>query len=478
MGATASSSNRGEGEILRKRGKGKTENKKEGVRKMKKWLLLVALAITTIGLWVGCWGGGSPTPLPPGDDKHFGDPYLKSADVELPGEYVPDEILVLFKQEVPQSVIDQINQRFGMEVIRVTSVTKVYQLKIPPNITVPDAVNQYRALAEVLEVSPNYYMKIDGIPNDSFFNQQWNFHNTGQFIPNFGFGTADADIDAPEGWDIQTGSSSIQIAILDTGIDQDHPELASKIIYNANHIGAPSGVDDFQGHGTHVAGIAAAIGNNGSGVAGACWGCQLMNMKVLGDYGSGTSAALIAAIDDCHDGIGPDCDIISGSLAGAGTCGSVAGLQASINNAFSAGLILVFAAGNSNNNLNASPEWPATCNNVVTVASTTNTDARSGFSNYGANYVEIAAPGSAIMSTAPNHPNNIGYRYYGIISGTSMATPLVSGALGVIWSKFPTLTNQQVIDRMCLRADRIAGTGPLSTDNWFCGRLNLFRALQ
>ncbi|MHA2620108.1 MAG: S8 family peptidase [bacterium JZ-2024 1] len=453
---------------------------------MKKWLLLVALAITTIGLWVGCWGGASPTPLQPGDDKHFGDPYLKSADVELPGEYVPDEILVLFKQEVPQSVIDQINQRFGMEVIRVTSVTKVYQLKIPSNLTVPDAVNQYRALAEVLEVSPNYYMKIAGIPDDSFFNQQWNFHNKGQFIPSFGFGTADADIDAPEAWDIQTGSSSIQIAILDTGIDQDHPELASKIIWNANHIGAPSGVDDFQGHGTHVAGTAAAIGNNAGGVAGACWGCQLMNMKVLDDYGSGTSVALIAAIDDCVDedpaepdfGFHPQCDIISGSLSGAGTCGSVAGLQASINSAFAEGVILVFAAGNSNANLNASPEWPATCNNVVTVASTTNTDARSGFSNFGANFVEIAAPGSAIESTAPNHPNNIGYRYYGIISGTSMATPLVSGALGVIWSQFPALTNQQVINRMCLRADRIAGTGPNNTDNWFCGRLNLFRALQ
>jgi thermitase len=245
-------------------------------------------------------------------------------------------------------------------------------------------------------------------------------------------------------------------------------------------------VDDFNGHGTHVAGIAAAIGNNGSGVAGACWGCELMNMKVLDDFGGGTAGAVIAGIDDCVDEdflephwlVHPQCDIISGSLSGLGPCSAVAGLQAAINNAFSEGVILVFAAGNRNNNLNAVPEWPATCNNVVTVASTTNTDARSGFSNFGANFVEIAAPGSAILSTAPIHANNIGYRYYGIISGTSMATPLVSGALGVIWSEFPFLTNQQVIDRMCLRADRIAGTGPLSTDNWFCGRLNLFRALQ
>ncbi len=453
---------------------------------MKKWMIPVGLALTVVWMLVSCGGGGAPFIRPPGDDKYFGDPYLRSADVEPPGEYVPDEILVLFKVDVPQEVIDQINQQFGMEVIRVTSVTKVYQLKIPPNLNVPDAVNQYRALAEVLEVSPNYYMKIALTPSDSFFGQQWNFHNTGQFIPNFGYGTADADIDAPEGWDIETGSSSIQIAITDTGIDQNHPELASKIIWNANHIGAPSGVDDFQGHGTHVAGTAAALSNNASGVSGACWNCELMNMKVLGDYGSGTSAALIAAIDDCvdedlfepHDGLHPQCDIISGSLSGGGACAGVAGLQASIDNAFAEGVILVFAAGNSNNNLNASPEWPATCNNVVTVASTTNTDARSGFSNFGANFVEIAAPGSAIMSTAPNHPNNIGYRYYGIISGTSMATPLVSGSLGVIWSKFPALTNQQVIDRMCLRADRIAGTGPLSTDNWWCGRLNLFRSLQ
>jgi thermitase len=460
--------------------------RKGGVRTVRKWLLPVGLALFIVWMVVGCGGGGAPLLQPPGDDKHFGDPYLYSADVELPGEYVPDEILVVFKHDIPQAVIDQINQQFGMEVIRVTSVTHVYQLRIPPNLNVPDAVNQYRALVEVLEVSPNYYMKIASTPDDSFFGQQWNLHNTGQFIPSFGAGTPDADIDAPEGWNLQTGQSFIQIAILDTGIDQNHPELASKIIWNANHIGAPSGVDDFQGHGTHVAGIAAAIGNNGSGVAGACWGCQLMNMKVLGDFGSGTAAALIAGIDDCvdedlfepHFGFHPQCDIISGSLSGLGACSAVAGLQASINNAFAEGVILVFAAGNSNNNLNAAPEWPATCNNVVTVASTTNTDARSGFSNFGANFVEIAAPGSAILSTAPIHANNIGYRYYGIISGTSMATPLVSGALGVIWSQFPSLTNQQVIDRMCLRADRIAGTGPLSTDNWFCGRLNLFRALQ
>jgi subtilisin family serine protease len=449
---------------------------KGGVFTMKYKIFVAGLSLAGLGMVVACAGGG-PALQSPGDN-HFGDPYLVSADVQLPGEFVPDEILVVFKQDIPQEVIDQINQQFGMEVIRVTSVTKVYQIRIPPNLTVPDAVSQYRDLAEVLEVSPNYYMKIALTPDDSFFGQQWNYHNTGQFIPNFGAGTADADIDAPEAWDIHTGSSSIQIAITDTGIDQDHPELASKIVYNANHIGAASGVDDFQGHGTHVAGTAAAISDNGAGVAGACWGCELMNMKVLDDYGSGTSAALIAAIDDCHDGFGPTCDIISGSLSGSGACAGVAGLQASINAAWGAGLILVFAAGNNNANLNASPRWPATCNNVVTVASTTNTDARSGFSNFGANIVEIAAPGSAIMSTAPVHPNNIGYRYYGIISGTSMATPLVSGAIGVIWSEYPGLTNQQVIDRMCLRADRIAGTGPLTTDNWFCGRLNLHRALQ
>jgi subtilisin family serine protease len=288
-------------------------------------------------------------------------------------------------------------------------------------------------------VEPNFIYSTTFTPNDPGLGQQWAWNR----------------IQAFQAWDVTQGSSSTVIGIVDTGIQRTHPDLDSKIVAGYDYVQGDTAPDDGNGHGTHVAGTSAAETNNGTGGAGTCPNCRLMPVRVLDNNGSGSLVNVANGINFASTN---GAKVINLSLGGPGS----STLQTAVNNAWNRGTFLACAAGNSNTS-NTSSAYPAAYANCFAIASTTSTDARSSFSNYGS-WVEVAAPGSSIYSTWINSG-------YNTISGTSMATPHVAGLAGLLASQ--GLTNSQIRTRLCDTADDISGTGTY----WTCGRINAYRAV-
>lgn len=297
------------------------------------------------------------------------------------------------------------------------------------------------------------------IPNDSYFTYQWGLHNTGQ-----SGGLVNADINAPEAWYITTGSTNVTLAVLDTGVSLSHPEFSGRLVAGWDFANNDSNPDDDHGHGTHVAGIAAATGNNARGIAGVSWRTRIMPVKVLNANGSGSHSMIINGIQFAANN---GAHVINMSLGG--TSYSQA-MQDAINYAHNRGVLVVAAAGNcggSNYSQNGcsyqnQTNYPAAMNRVLAVAATTRTDTRSSFSNQGS-YVDIAAPGSDIYSTWPGNS----YKYQ---SGTSMAAPFVAGLATLIRARYPSYTPAQVAQAIVHNAVDLGSPG---RDNAFgCGRIN------
>ncbi|MCF6437025.1 S8 family serine peptidase [Pseudoalteromonas sp. MMG022] len=302
---------------------------------------------------------------------------------------------------------------------------------------------------------PDYKVSVMGIPDDARFDELWGLHNTGQTG-----GTADADIDAPEAWDISVGSRDVIVGVIDTGVDHTHPDLAANMWVNPNEI-AGDGIDndgngyiddvhginaitgvgdpmDDQGHGTHVSGTIGALGNDGTGVAGVNHEVSIVGCKFLDASGSGTTSDAIKCIDYLVGlrEAGVDIRVSNNSWGGGGFSQALAdALTASEE----AGILFVAAAGNSAVDNDSSPHYPSSYEHesVLAVASTTHTDDMSSFSQWGLTSVDLGAPGSAILSTVPGG----GYSSY---SGTSMATPHVAGAAALTLSVNPTLTTAEL----------------------------------
>jgi subtilisin family serine protease len=288
-------------------------------------------------------------------------------------------------------------------------------------------------------VEPNYIYSTSFTPNDPGLGQQYAWNN----------------IQAYSAWDTTQGSSSTVVAIIDTGIQRSHPDLNDKIVAGYDFVQNDTAPDDGNGHGTHVAGTAAAETNNGTGGAGTCPNCRLMPVRVLDNNGSGTLTNVANGITWAADN---GAKVINLSLGGGGSTA----LRDAVDYAWNRGVFLACAAGNSNTSSTGNA-FPAAYTNCFAIASTDSGDNRSSFSNYGS-WVEVAAPGSSIYSTWLNSG-------YNTISGTSMATPHVAGLAGLLSSQ--GLTNTQIRDRICNTSDRISGTGSF----WTCGRINAQRAV-
>jgi len=282
---------------------------------------------------------------------------------------------------------------------------------------VESAIASLEQQSDVLYAEPNYVYEATDIPNDPSFNQLWGMNNTGQTV-NGTAGTADADIDAPEAWDTETGSSSIVVAVVDSGITYDHPDLAPNMWSNPGETPGNGTDDDGNGfiddtrgwdfvatdndpfdlnlHGTHVAGTIGAQGDNNIGVAGVNWDVSLMALRVLNNAGSGSNAGITAAFNYAGDN---GADVVNASLGGPA---SSQAMQDAINGA--PGTLFVVAAGNANSNNDSTATFP--CNyagiNNICVAATNSNDARASFSNFGATTVDLAAPGTSIFSSLPN----------------------------------------------------------------------------
>ncbi|MFQ5406949.1 MAG: S8 family serine peptidase, partial [Anaerolineales bacterium] len=233
--------------------------------------------------------------------------------------------------------------------------------------------------------------------------------------PSWGSQYGPVRIQAPLAWDITTGASSVVIAVVDTGVDLDHPDLAAKIVAGYDFVNNDSSAQDDQGHGTHVAGIAAAASNNGVGIAGVSWGARIMPVKVLDSNGSGSYSNVASGIIWAADN---GAKVINLSLGGSG--GSAA-LEDAVNYAYGRGALVVAAAGNSGA---SGVLYPAAYANAVAVAATDASDNVASFSTYGSE-VEVAAPGVSIYATYLNDT-------YASLSGTSMATPHVAGVAAVL----------------------------------------------
>src|SRR5262245_939688 len=307
-----------------------------------------------------------------------------------PEDAVPGQLLVRFRPGTPPAASDDAHRRAGGRRLRALA-------RLGTDVVEVGAGNEaarlalYRRDPAVLSAERNGVYRAAYTPNDPFATNgaQWHLNNTGQQG-----GTPDADIDAFEAWDTTRGKDTVVIAIVDSGIDQDHPDLAGKIVGNANFTTSPT-VDDLWGHGTHVAGIAAAVTDNATGVAGVCPDCKLLNVKVLDDTANGAwdwvANGIIYAADN-------GAQVINLSLGGLDNSATVG---AAVDYAWGKGAVVVAAAGNNGSSV---PFYPAAFEKVIAVANTDRNDLRHTSSNYGASWVDVAAPGAAIFSTVPNHP--------------------------------------------------------------------------
>jgi subtilisin family serine protease len=401
------------------------------------------------------------------------------------GAAAPRELLVRFSSRTDLAARAEARRDADARLEDRLPLAGLELVRVEPGTSTAEAEQRLEREPGVLYAEPNHYRGAARIPSDPYFGQLWGLHNTGQPV-NGAIGTPDADVDAPEAWEVATGEPAVAVAIVDSGMSRSHPDLVPNVWANAGETGGgrqsnridddrngyvddSAGWDwvesdpdpsDLNGHGTHVAGTVAARGDNGTGVTGVAWRAGLMALRVLDEDGSGTVADAIAAY--AYAG-GEGARVLNASLGGPSFSRSEYDAIRSI-----PGVLFVAAAGNDGRNNDVVPQYP--CNfelpNVVCVAATGQRDGLAGFSNYGARTVDLAAPGSTILSTWPG-----GYAYS---SGTSMATPHVSGVAALAFTHRPGATAESVKGALLAGADVLPSlTGRTLTS----GRLNAYATL-
>ena len=394
-----------------------------------------------------------------------------------------DGILVKFKNNVSRnSRLNSLSTAGSREMARFRIVPGLTHAQVLSGQTMEQTLQTLRANPNVEYAEPNYMVTIqDTVPDDPQFGSLYGLNNTGQ-----NGGTAGADIDAPQAWDIETGSRDIVVAVIDTGVDYTHDELKNNMWVNVNEIpdngiddDGNGYVDDYRGwdfanndndpmddhfHGTHVSGTIAAEGNNGIGVSGINWRVRIMPLKFLTKDGNGSIEGAIAAIEYAAS---MGAQISNNSWGGSG---SSQALHDAIANAEKLGHLFVAAAANDGQNNDLTPKYPASYDlpNIIAVAATDNKDNLASFSNYGVTAVDLGAPGVDILSLSPGN----GYR---LLSGTSMATPHVSGVAALILAHNPGMTYAEVKATILNSVDPVASLKGKTVTG---GRLNAFKALQ
>lgn len=426
-------------------------------------------------------------------------------EIQISAEHAPDRLIVRYNTESPRaesammSIQSTTNAIAGALVVQDLGEVGIPGMQVVQvsESSLETAMKAYQASPDVLYVEPDYVISLSPIdktgkqsenpgfsassttyPNDPGFTYLWGLQNTGQ-APFYG--TAGADIRAPEAWSVTTGSPGVTIAVIDTGVDYTHPDLSANIwrnpreTLNGRDDDGNGYVDDIRGwnfvlknndpmddngHGTHCAGTIAAVGNNGIGIAGTAWNVKIMPLKFLNAQGSGYISDAISAILYANK---MGASIISNSWSGTGYSQS---LKDAIDASSS---VVICAAGNSGANSDSNPQYPAafTSNNIISVAATDYHDRLASFSNYGVNSVDIAAPGVSIYSTSRAGT----YQY---MSGTSMAVPHVAGVAALIKSKYPSSSTAQVKNLLLSNTDPVSAlSGKIATG----GRLNAAKAL-
>ena len=381
------------------------------------------------------------------------------------------EIIVKIKEEAAPADLKELNRENDARTEEDLPQSDVNLVDLPNDLTVKEAVDEYEKSPDVEYAQPNYLLYPTKTANDTYYERYlYGPNNTGQDI-NGSAGSKDADIDAPEAWDVTTGSQSTVVAVIDEGVDVNHPDLRNNIWQNpgetpGNNIDDDKNgyVDDINGwdfanddasvydpdpitgqgdeHGTHVAGTIAAQGNNSLGVSGVNWNARIMPLKFLGKNGGST----LDAVEAINYAIKKGVKISNNSWGGGGYNQA---LYDAIKRADSAGHLFVAAAGNDGTNNDTTASYPGNYDlpNIISVAATNNKDALASFSNFGTKKVDLAAPGVSIVSTYPD-------RSYGYMSGTSMAAPHVTGVAALIKSQNSSLDDGQIRSRILGSVDK------------------------
>lgn len=394
-------------------------------------------------------------------------------DEGLTRYFLPDEITVQFTDKVSKDQATKLIRDAGSEVVEEQRTPGYFTITVPKGKGMFETLRKFSEMKEVAFAEPSevgFDDELLYLPNDPDFPKLWGLHNVGQTV-NGVDGATDADIDAPHAWEFERGDPNVIVAVIDTGCDLDHPDLLPNLLPRDGEdwdFADPNdeSPDDSGSHGTHVAGTAAAVDND-AGVIGVAPKCRVMPLRV--NLTSGMNANRADAINyvAAKAAAYPNRRyVINCSWR---MSGDHAGVHNAIINAKAHNVVVCFAAGNANNNIDTTPQYPAVYPEVIAVAATDQRDRRAWFSNYGTK-VDVAAPGVNIYSTVPNNT-------YGFKDGTSMASPHVAGLAALIWSHNTDLTAAEVRTIVENTCDNIDAKNPGFVGLLGKGRINAYRAL-
>lgn len=412
--------------------------------------------------------------------------YVEKEPEAIPGQFLAH---VKNKSMLQAENVELLEMVTGGKVLRTHDDLNIMVIQKPTVQLQQSSVQDIMSAGQFDIVEPNYIYRAKKLPNDPEFSQLWGMKNFGQADSDKQLGLAGIDIDAERAWEITTGNEDTLVAIIDTGMNFGHKDLKENLwvneaekngkegidddnngviddIYGANFVdpAKPTGNNrDDHGHGSHCAGSIGARGDDGLGIAGVNWKVKMMGVKFLGGDGSGSLEGAIKAIEYANK---MGAKIMSNSWGGGGYSEL---LKKAIEETNKSGALFIAAAANDGSNNDQQPVYPATYDveNIISVAAINNRGNLASFSNYGKNTVDIAAPGVNIYSTIKTGD-------YDSWSGTSMATPHVSGVVALVWGHEPKLTAMEVKDRILKGARPLASMrGKVATG----GILNAYYSL-
>ena len=401
------------------------------------------------------------------------------------GDYADGELLVKFSSDASAAKIRSANKQLGSAVLERLGDLDWQRVKLPEGMTTEEAIERYKKIEGVEAVQPNYYYHLLTTPNDPLFT------DSGMY--------GLSNISAPAAWDLSTGSSSVVVADIDTGMLYTHQDLAANTWVNPGEIPGngvdddgngfvddvngwdffyndSNPIDDAGGHGTHTAGTIGAVGNNAFGVVGVNWNVKIMPIKIYSPNGTdSTSSMLVNAYNYIrmmkNRGVN-----IRATNNSYGDCGEACGYDQATKDALDAlgdaNVLEVFAAGNQARNIDTAPFYPAsyTSPSVLSVAASDSSDAKASFSCFGPVSVDLAAPGLGVLSTF-----NASTTSTKLLSGTSMATPHVTGAAALLSAFNPSLSAASLKASLMNNVDVLPAWNGLVKSG---GRLNVFKAMQ
>ena len=452
------------------------------------FLILIAAIAGQFRKWQQHWR--SATRIMPAASE----PYVEfdQDEVKEAGEISRPEVLVKFRdgvsEETKELITSRMNDRIEDEIESVAGLAAIDDLD---DADAESVAREYSALPEVEYAEPSYEISLDHgggsdhrHPNDPRFMEQWALENDGR-----DGGKEGADIRAMQAWATTTGSDTVVVAVLDSGVDYTHSDLVNNIwvrpesvdqyedhelgsiedVHGYNAIDTSGDPMDDNGHGTHCAGIIGAEGGNDIGISGVNWKVTIMPLKFMNSGGYGTSKDAIEAINYVinRKRAGVNVRVISASW---GSPRKSRALEDVIRKAYEAGILFVAASGNSSANTDRMPQYPSGYNlgNVISVAALNRTDELASFSNYGVKTVHIAAPGKDILSTWLGDA-------YEVHSGTSMATPVIAGVAALVLASHPQLSVDELRTLLLKSVDKLPTLdGKVASG----GRINAVKALS